>query len=804
MNSFFEQMIGRFSKKKTESTVKDESLVEENNRKDPLDRTDPNLGWKPGQDLNPIRKTVEDFPIYEASEGNKLVLVKDTTFVADAKVIKSVKVADDAMESGGISEGTGQVPILIQQWYMSQGFIGYQACALIAQHWLVDKACSQSGEDAIRNGWFIKASGEGVELSKEQHDKIVEADKPFRLKQNLSELNRFKNIFGIRVAVFEVDSDDVLYYEKPFNIDGVTEGSYKGISQVDPYWMTPMLTTQSTSDPANRHFYDPEYWIISGKKYHRSHLVIALGPQPADILKPTYIFGGIPMTQRIYERVYAAERTANEAPLLAMNKRTTAIHVDLEKVAMNEAGFVKRLMMWVKYRDNHAVKVLGKEETMEQFDTNLSDFDSVIMNQYQIVAAISKTPATKLLGTSPKGFNATGEFESISYNEELESTQEHTMQPLLDRHYLLLAKSMRIEAPIKAVFHPVDSLTAAQQAEINAKKAETGQTLINSGAISPDEERNRVQDDENSGYNRLTDSSASEEAGMSPENIAALQKAGAQQEEGQGEEMRGSAAVTTAGGKPATLPAPSDPASASNPTRNDTQGDDETPAADPTPSGAPENQGEIAKQLKALIKLLSKTHNSILPEGIDNIGEGEGVTMTRTSKPGTGRSIAPTVAGIRSVSASADPIKLPKIKVAGLIVSVENPKGTVRKGMGLNGKPWAAKMPNHYGFINGTLGADGEEIDAFVGPNLQSPIAYVINQRDDSGNFDEHKVLLGFNSEEDAKNAYLAAHSSGWNGMGDIVEMSIPELKQWLANGNGEAPLSQENLAQSGSQPENQ
>ena len=135
--------------------------------------------------------------------------------------------------------------------------------------------------------------------------------------------------------------------------------------------------------------------------------------------------------------MYAAERTANEAPLLALNKRTTTIHVDTDKALLNEKSFLEKILLWIKYRDNHAVKILGKEETMEQFDTSLTDFDSVIMNQYQLVAAIAKTPATKLLGTSPKGFNSTGEFESISYHEELESIEEHTMDPTLDRHYAI-------------------------------------------------------------------------------------------------------------------------------------------------------------------------------------------------------------------------------------------------------------------------------------------------------------------------------------------------------------------------------
>ena len=63
------------------------------------------------------------------------------------------------------------------------------------------------------------------------------------------------------------------------------------------------------------------------------------------------------------------------------------------------------------------------------------------MTQYQLVAAAAGVPATKLLGTSPKGFNATGEFEESSYGEELESIQQHDLSPLVNRHHLLLIRS---------------------------------------------------------------------------------------------------------------------------------------------------------------------------------------------------------------------------------------------------------------------------------------------------------------------------------------------------------------------------
>src|SRR6201987_2547248 len=529
---------------------------------DPLDYRHRVGGWASEDASTNVEfklKTVADFPFKETStqesvniaNGKSITAGELRTMAMDGKMVTYAMDENCAGPSCGsmgqdVNLNSYTVPSQLMDWFASQSFIGYQACAIIAQHWLVDKACSMAGEDAIRNGWEIKARGDEAALTDNQLQQIKEMDEKFNLMEEMKELNRFKNVFGIRVLIFKVENNDPKYYEKPFNIDGVDVGSYKGISQVDPYWMMPMMTSQSTSDPSSPHFYDPEYWIISGKRYHRSHLIIVRGPEPADLLKPTYIFGGIPLTQRIYERVYAAERTANEAPFLAMNKRTTTIHVDMERAVADQDGLTAKILMWQKFRDNHAVKILGEDESMEQFDTSLSDFDSVIMNQYQLVAAIAKTPSTKLLGTSPKGFNATGEHETISYHEELESIQKHVMSPFLTRHYQLLVKSLGLDMDLVHVWEPVDSITMTQRAELNKVKAELGGLLIDKGVVSPDEERNRIRDDKYSGYNRLQDDDADQEPGMSPENLAKLEKVDADKEKAE-------AAQTVAGARAETM-----------------------------------------------------------------------------------------------------------------------------------------------------------------------------------------------------------------------------------------------------------
>lgn len=391
-------------------------------------------------------------------------------------------------------------------WYSAQSFVGYQFCAILVQHWLIDKACTMPARDATRNGYDITVN-DGVKLPPGTLDYMRELDRKFGMKRESREFVRNCRVFGIRIALFEVDGID---YEAPFNPDGVKAGSYKGISQPDPYWITPELDFDAATNPASRHFYEPTYWRINGKRYHRTHLIVIKTCDVPDVLKPTYFYGGVPLPQRIYERVYAAERTANEAPQMAMTKRSTVIHADLEAAAGNQKAFEDKLALWAYYRDNYGIKAVGLDEKIEQFDTTLNDFDELIMTQYQLVAAIAETPATKLLGTVPKGFNSTGDYERDSYHEFLESINEHDVLPLLERHHLLCVRSyvmpkFSIAQPFRTtvVFNELDSETAMEKATRTKMEADRDKVWADSGALDGIDIRNRLIEDPDSGYNGI-------------------------------------------------------------------------------------------------------------------------------------------------------------------------------------------------------------------------------------------------------------------------------------------------------------
>ena len=120
------------------------------------------------------------------------------------------------------------------------------------------------------------------------------------------------------------------------------------------------------------------------------------------------------------------------------------------------------------------------------------------------------------------------------------------------------------------------------------------------------------------------------------------------------------------------------------------------------------------------------------------------------------------------------------IKINGFDVTIEQPAGSVRSGKDANGKEWSVTMNNTYGYIRGTEGVDGDHIDVFLGPDMNSDMVYVVDQVNTDGSFDEHKVMMGFPSLEDARSAYLSNYEDGWQGLGNITGVALDEFKKWI------------------------
>ena len=127
------------------------------------------------------------------------------------------------------------------------------------------------------------------------------------------------------------------------------------------------------------------------------------------------------------------------------------------------------------------------------------------------------------------------------------------------------------------------------------------------------------------------------------------------------------------------------------------------------------------------------------------------------------------------------------VRIGSFDVTIENPKGSVRSGEDANGRKWETKMNNTYGYFRGTEGVDGDHIDVFISDNPDSwdgRRVFVVDQYNEDGTFDEHKVMFGFNSQEEAEAAYLSNYDKDWAKNRRIVttSVSMEEFEKWVAS----------------------
>lgn len=195
--------------------------------------------------------------------------------------------------------------------------------------------------------------------------------------------------------------------------------------------------------------------------------------------------------------------------------------------------------------------------------------------------------------------------------------------------------------------------------------------------------------------------------------------------------------------------------------------------------------GELAENMARALELTNEE------DAIRAISQAVAFTQTKGVQPlQLGKTSSPEEIAAEEAKVNTEPTEAQKkagnyqmghIKVDGFDITIENPKGSIRSGVDQNGKAWSQEMHNNYGYIRGTEGTDGDHIDVFLSDYPDEGHIYVIDQvNPETGVFDEVKVLWGFDSVEEATEAYLSNYEEGWKGLGNINRVERSEFKKWI------------------------
>lgn len=401
-------------------------------------------------------------------------------------------------------------------------WIGWITCATIAQHPLISRCCSIPGEDAIAVGYKLQpededVDGNGTVNTKDEKflKRLIKDAKRMGINEACRKLDANKRVFGIGICVpcFESDSETGRKYiwnmlRNPMNIDALGNKSirYTGMKVIDPYWLTPIFDEDSGFNPASVDFYVPTWWQVGAteKRIHKSWCVQCVNTIVADVLKPTYFYGGIPLPQMLVKRMYSADKVADEAQLLAMSKRMLVVDANVNKLVANPKEAAK-VMDAIKYaRDNWGVFFKNPNTQVQQVDTYITEFNQLIMTQYQLVCSIAQIPAPKLLKVMPTGFSDITELVAKDYAQSLVNIQDYEYTPLLENHFRIYMKmKYGRDFNFEVVFNPIDVPTLMEKADISMKEAKSVDFLVNAGVVSPEEVRESLRNKRGGDYTHI-------------------------------------------------------------------------------------------------------------------------------------------------------------------------------------------------------------------------------------------------------------------------------------------------------------
>lgn len=172
-------------------------------------------------------------------------------------------------------------------------------------------------------------------------------------------------------------------------------------------------------------------------------------------------------------------------------------------------------------------------------------------------------------------------------------------------------------------------------------------------------------------------------------------------------------------------------------------------------------------------------------EGGDGAAGGDGANG---APPGKEKQVANAALGASTRIPLPPPVK--RYEFQGLPIAVENPAGSIRvwRETGPEGGIiGSTTMLHDYGYIDGHMGSDGEELDCYVGPDETAPNVHIIHQMapPDFERRDEDKVMLGFREPNDAKAAYVAHRNDGERAIGGISITPIKIFKAKLRRRTG-------------------
>ena len=424
-----------------------------------------------------------------------------TPNIPQGVVPKDITAPVMAMDATSFTQYTG-----MSSMSFGGGFPGYQYLAMLTTR-SEFRAMASSIANEITRKW--------IKFHSQQNDDVDNAEK---IKQIEAEFDRL----NVQSMIQRAAEDDCYFGRAQIflNIRGaeresplilspktIEKGSFLSAVNIEAIWTTP--SEYNTSDPAAADFYKPSSWFMLGQQVHSSRLLTVVTRELPDMLKPAFNFSGMSLSQLAEPYVDNWLRTRQSVSDLINNFSITALATSMDQVLQGEddgTGLFARADLFTATRSNKGLMLLDKErEELLQINTPLSGLHELQAQSQEHMASTARIPSVILTGISPSGLNASSEGEIRIFYDWIASQQEaFWREPItLILRCVQLSLFGEIDDDIGFDFVPLYQMTDKEQAEIREINSRVDVAYSTNGVIDPSEIRQRLANDDSSGYNGI-------------------------------------------------------------------------------------------------------------------------------------------------------------------------------------------------------------------------------------------------------------------------------------------------------------
>ena len=370
--------------------------------------------------------------------------------------------------------------------------LSYAECAFLAGDSIINNAITKYANEILRKGGNIIINCDDLDIKESLRQKLEKRLQELNFESVLNEAIKTSLSFGGALIFIDINADDLSepLYDKAKIL---TQNKINGLRVIPPYLCG--ASEVETANPLNADFMKPKKWYVSGNAgIIDSSRVIPLTIFDApSLIKPLFNFFGISLTQFMKNYVASADIARQSLSDMLLRFRSEIIKSDLIKINPSEA--VSRAKAINKQKNNNALMLLTKDEEYIQSITPLSGLDKLIAQLQENVAVSARMPSVKLLGLTPSGFNATGDFDLASYYDEIMSLQNSIIKPVIEQILNLLVKEAGWDdITANYEFHILEKSSDLDKAQVKNLEIDFVTKAISAGILTDEQGFNYLKD----------------------------------------------------------------------------------------------------------------------------------------------------------------------------------------------------------------------------------------------------------------------------------------------------------------------